>query len=466
MFREIVLILLSATALVQAQSPVPDFTPPTPLFRAVLSSDAAETKRLLASGADPNEGRFLGAPPLIVALMQHADGAARELIAGGADLKLTDPAGATALHWAATSEIADPEIVDLLIAKGVNVNAANKNGETALTWAMRRGYTPVVESLRKAGATDREMVMSSIRRSLDALQKSGPEFVKVSGCTSCHNQSLPQMAYSLAREKGIAVDAVIADKQAKSVIAMFKPFNEQMLQGKENIPDPAVSVSYSLVGLGAEGYKPDETTAAMAHLVAAQQLPDGGFKVFGARPPIESTRITATALSIRALQMYGQNADAKVASAREWLSSARARTGEELAMKLLGLAWAKADGSAITAAADALLAAQRQDGGWAQLPGLESDSYATGQALVALHVAGRLNAKDPAYLKGAGFLLRTQLPDGSWLVRTRSFPFQPYKESGYPHGKDQWISAAGASWATMALTLSLPPGGTQVSRLY
>ena len=82
MLRQIVLILLSATALVQAQSPVPDFTPPTPLFRAVLSSDAAETRQLLASGADPNEGRFLGAPPLIVALMQHADGAARELIAG------------------------------------------------------------------------------------------------------------------------------------------------------------------------------------------------------------------------------------------------------------------------------------------------------------------------------------------------------------------------------------------------
>ena len=119
----------------------------------------------------------------------------------------------------------------------------------------------------KAGATDREMVRLPLTFA-GCLQKSGPEFVKVSGCTSCHNQSLPQMAYSLAREKGIAVDPAIADKQAKSVIAMFKPFTEQMLQGKENIPDPAISVSYSLVGLGAEGYKADETTAAMAHLVA------------------------------------------------------------------------------------------------------------------------------------------------------------------------------------------------------
>jgi hypothetical protein len=35
-------------------------------------------------------------------------------------------------------------------------------------------------------------------------------------------------------------------------------------------------------------------------------------------------------------------------------------------------------------------------------------------------------------------------------------PFQPIKESGFPHGKDQWISATGTSWAVLALTASLP----------
>jgi len=452
--------------MVQAQSPVPDFTPPTPLFRAVLGSDAAETKRLIASGADPNEGRFLGAPPLIVALMQHADGVARELIAAGADLKLTDPAGSTALHWAATSEIADPEIANLLISKGVDVNAANKKGETALTWALRRGYTPIVETLRSHGASDRQMIAASVERSLAVLQKSGPEFVKVSGCTSCHNQSAPQMAYSLAREKGIAVDPAVSDKQVKSIIAMFKPFREQMMQGKDNIPDPAISVSYSLVGLGAEGYKRDETTTAMAHLVATQQMPDGSFRSFTARPPIESTPVTAAAVSLRALQMYGDDPEPKVAKAREWLRSASARTNEELAMKLLGLAWAKADAGDLRKAGDALLATQRPDGGWGQLSTLESDAYATGQALVALQAAGRVSTNETAYLKGIGFLLRTQLPDGTWHVRSRSFPFQPYKESGFPHGNDQWISAAGSSWATMALTLTLPPAGQQVSQLF
>jgi N-acyl-D-amino-acid deacylase len=34
--------------------------------------------------------------------------------------------------------------------------------------------------------------------------------------------------------------------------------------------------------------------------------------------------------------------------------------------------------------------------------------------------------------------------------------FQPYFDSGFPHGFDQWISAAGTSWATLALSLAAP----------
>ena len=59
--------------------------------------------------------------------------------------------------------------------------------------------------------------------------------------------------------------------------------------------------------------------------------------------------------------------------------------------------------------------------------------------------------------------LRTQLSDGSWLAHTRTFPFQVYKESGFPHGKDQWISAAASSWAAMALSLSAPSSGQEIS---
>jgi hypothetical protein len=45
--------------------------------------------------------------------------------------------------------------------------------------------------------------------------------------------------------------------------------------------------------------------------------------------------------------------------------------------------------------------------------------------------------------------------DGSWLVQSRSLPVQRYFESGFPHGANQWISAAGSSWAAMALILTV-----------
>jgi hypothetical protein len=467
--KRFMLAAAAACALLSGQQqptpPLPNFTPPTPLFRAILANDAPGVSSLLQSGADPNEERFIGASPLVTALMQQNPAVARVLIEKGADIHATDRGGSTPLMWAAAMENADTSIVEELLRRGADPNVKNKSGETALVWALRRGYTPVVRLLKQHGASDRAMVQDSIERSLSLLEKSATEFFKVSGCASCHNQSLPQMAAKRAKEKGIRVNTELWSRQSKAVIAVFKPFNEAMRAGKDGLPDPAITIPYMLLGMAAQDYKADETTAAMAHLLSTRQMADGSFDYFASRPPMESSGVTATALSIRALQVYGAGNDTQIAKAREWLRRAKAYTTEEKAMKLLGLAWAKADASDLRNAALPLMSEQRQDGGWGQLPALESDAYATGQALVALHEAGHMNERDDVYARGAAFLLRTQRPDGSWLVRGRSFPFQPYKESGFPHGKDQWISAAGTSWAVMALTIGLP-SETQISELF
>jgi hypothetical protein len=86
---------------------------------------------------------------------------------------------------------------------------------------------------------------------------------------------------------------------------------------------------------------------------------------------------------------------------------------------------------------------------------LPTDAYATGQALYALHHAGHLTVADPAFQRGLDYLLRTQFEDGSWRVASRSVKFQPYFESGFPHGHDQWISAAGTNWAALAVSLAI-----------
>jgi hypothetical protein len=78
---------------------------------------------------------------------------------------------------------------------------------------------------------------------------------------------------------------------------------------------------------------------------------------------------------------------------------------------------------------------------------------------VRLLIVVAVTVSDPAYQRGADFLVRTQMSDGSWLVRSRSFPVLPHKGSGFFHGKHQWSSTAGTSWALMVLSLSLPATG-------
>ena len=113
----------------------------------------------------------------------------------------------------------------------------------------------------------------------------------------------------------------------------------------------------------------------------------------------------------------------------------------------------------IRRAVEDIIHTQRADGGWGQTETMASDAYATGSALTALQIGGGMQATDPAYRRGVAYLLRTQLDDGSWLVRSRSFPVQPYYESGFPHGRNQFISSAATGWAATALALTCPIDG-------
>jgi hypothetical protein len=100
---------------------------------------------------------------------------------------------------------------------------------------------------------------------------------------------------------------------------------------------------------------------------------------------------------------------------------------------------------------------QRTDGGWSQLPALESDAYATGLALFALHEA-RIPATHPTYRAGVkSTCCRLKPRTARGTSRRARWPFQPYFESGYPYGSDQWISAAAAAYATMALSAAVEP---------
>jgi len=435
-----------------------------------LHAHCVECFDILAGSMDPQTitiAALVASPPL-------GDGSELlRLLDRGADPAFKDQEGSSVLMRVASSDLFPVDVVKALIARGVDVNTANAAGATALSVARRNGHTtPVVDLLLKAGAKGtaaRSPVLkpapaasprAAVERVLPLLQQTDVTFLKKSGCVSCHNNTLAAMAVATARSRGVRVDEDVAHRQAQSIADYLDGWRERALQGVA-IPGDADTVSYILLGLSAEDYPATHGTEAMARFLERQQRPNGQWRIFAHRPPLEASDIQVTAASMRSLQIYAPPTDRAafqqaVDRASAWLARAQPKTTEDRAFQLLGLGWAKSGKAAIQKAARALLAAQRPDGGWAQLPTLTSDAYATGQTLVALEQSGAITMTDPAYKRGVQFLLNTQLEDGSWYVKARALVIQPYFESGFPHGHDQFISVAASNWAATALALAIP----------
>jgi ankyrin repeat protein/mono/diheme cytochrome c family protein len=400
------------------------------------------------------------------------------LLQRGLDAKTTDGDGRTILMRAAASDVVPTSVIKGLLARGADVAAKTPKGDRAEDFARMHGRTAIVDLLAgtdRAGArasTERSeqapplpapaaSPRAAVERSLPLLQQADVTFFRKSGCISCHNNSLTTAAVAAARAHGIRVDEEIAANQLHTFGQYVESWRERALQGTP-IPGDSDTTSYVLVGLSAENYPPDEGTDAQVRILLRQRLANGAWHATAYRPPIESNDIEVTALSIRALQVYGMKnlrveSERAIQSAAAWLRAAQPTQTEERAFQLLGLSWIGAAKAEIQKAARRLIAEQRPDGGWAQILSLSSDAYATGEALVALEQSGALTPSDPIYRRGVDFLLKTQLADGSWFVKTRALPIQPYFESGFPHGRDQFISMAATNWATIALAAAVRP---------
>ncbi len=439
--------------------------------------DTALLRQLLDAGADPKQ-ELLRLPTLGFAASSGEVETVRLLLSRGADADASGSRGWTPLMMAAASARPNPAVIEMLLENGADVHARDDVGRTALDWALMQGETPVVRLLREAGAkalappppappsvaTPRSARVA-IEKALTQLLPASPGFTNGTKCISCHNQSLPAIAVKLATDRGVPVDRALAAHPTDVTLAFLKSARETYLLG--NAPAGFVpGMPYVLLALAEAGVAPNPITDAVALCLANLQRRDGSWNLpvghagGGIRPPLGSVgSMSLTALMIRGLSVYappGRQAEttARLAHALEFLRRATPVETQDESFKLLGLVWSDAPASEVTAQAKRILAIQREDGGWAQLPTMASDAYATGQALYALQ-AGGISPQSDAYRKGAAYLRHTQLEDGTWLVRSRGFGFQPYFETGFPHGRDQFISTAATSWAAIALAFTL-----------
>lgn len=429
---------------------------------------------LLALGADPNaEVRQLARslPPVSLAGMFSDTAAIRSLLEKGADPNRPGTQGITPLMMAAAGEDASPESIKLILDRGARIDTRDALGRTALDWALFQGESPVSALLRQRGATvggwkapEPEAVAAprggreAVELALNKLQTSAVEFHRQAKCISCHHQSLTAVAASIARKNGIPMANDLSAHPTTASLGMWAPSRENFLAGNCGVFGFLGNVSYGLFGMAAEEVRPNDITDAATLCLSSLQLPDGHWEGGDMRPPLAGRLpILYTALGISALKTYmppAARAKAKVqiAKALQYLRTAVPSDTQGESFRLIGLVLGGASRAEITQQANRVRRLQQADGGWAQRESMRPDAYATGQALYALHLSGS-RVSDPAFQRGTGFLLRTQGKEGTWFVPSRTLGFQPYLETGFPYGRDQFLSAAGTAWATIALAL-------------
>lgn len=328
-----------------------------------------------------------------------------------------------------------------------------------IAWIVLPSLLPCPAVAAETPAAD--AVRAAITKSVPLLELGAKgSLEKRPQCFTCHNQGLPIQALTVARARGIEIDDDNLKTQVQFTADFLARNKANYLTGKG--PGGQVDTAgYALWALDNGGWPADETTAAVTEYLLRFQNDHEHWQPQSRRPPTEQSWFTSSFLALRGLQTWGtpeqrDRIQARTERVRKWLLETTPQDTEDRVFRLRALQLINVPEADRQRASEELLQMQREDGGWSQLTELPSDAYATGSALAALHAAGGLRVDTAPYRAGLNYLLTIQKPDGSWHVVSRSKPIQSYFESGYPHGKDQFISIAAASWATMALALSLP----------
>ena len=327
----------------------------------------------------------------------------------------------------------------------------------ALRWAIA-GLAAVglpvsaTERTEHAAQATRAEIHEAATRAVRLIERTSAEFLGVRNCFTCHTQTLSTIVFNDARKVGIEIDEQNFRRQIERVTELDASMNGLRVD----------TIGHGLWTLDLGQRAADEMTNRMTAYLLNYQRDLGHWQVTVNRAPAEASDFTTNYVAIRGLKRYGtadqeKEIEARKAAVRRWLTTAKTEDTEDEVFRLRLARELDLDPKELETLVRALLGKQLDSGGWAQKPGMNPDAYATGSALVALHEAGGIPCDDSSWLRGLAYLLDTQAPDGSWHVTTRAKPIQEYFESGFPYGRDQFISAFATAWAADALLISLRP---------
>jgi len=127
----------------------------TLLHLAALRGNLEAVRLLLDAGAEVNARGFRDATPLMSACDAGKLAVMQQLVSRNADIKAKNTFGQTALHCAAGSILASPQVLEFLLAAGADPNSLENGGRTPLHSAVAVVDPEKVEVLLKAGADPR-----------------------------------------------------------------------------------------------------------------------------------------------------------------------------------------------------------------------------------------------------------------------------------------------------------------------
>ncbi len=238
----------------------------------------------------------------------------RQLLDAGAKVDPLDVRGMTPLMWSVSTDRPQPRVVRMLLDKGADASIRSNVGESAVDWARKFNDPAVFAELRlpaaqvtaplaaaraDGGLTSRE----AVERSLPLLRNASAKMMTAGGCVACHAQPLTVMAADLASARGWPIERAGADSTL--VASALSAAAQGLMQAREGggLPDTQV---YNAIMMASQKTPPNPATDALAHYLAAKQRQDGNWHGVGAtRAPIQDGDFSRTAMSIRALAVYG-----------------------------------------------------------------------------------------------------------------------------------------------------------------